>query len=147
MALALALAMVTWVRGLALVLKMIREGSTGLTSLIRSLDKSHPARVGGTAVFLASDPEVAPAALLHNLKHNRVLHESNIIVHVSVRNTPRVPDDERLTMELVNADFTRILMAYGYMERPSITRGLALARKAGVKSTSCRPRSSSAGEV
>ena len=133
MALALALAMVTWVRGLALVLKMIREGSTGLTSLIRSLEKSHPARVGGTAVFLASDPDVAPAALLHNLKHNRVLHESNIIVHVSVRNTPRVPDDERLTIEFISADFTRILMAYGYMEQPSITRGLALARKAGVK--------------
>ena len=88
MALALALAMVTWVRGLALVLKMIREGSTGLTSLIRSLEKSHPARVGGTAVFLASDPDVAPAALLHNLKHNRVLHESNIIVHVSVSEYP-----------------------------------------------------------
>ena len=133
MALALALAMVTWVRGLALVLKMIREGSTGLTSLIRSLEKSHPARVGGTAVFLASDPDVAPAALLHNLKHNRVLHESNIIVHVSVTNTPRVPDDERLTIEFITADFTRILMAYGYMEQPSITRGLALARKAGVK--------------
>ena len=133
MALALALAMVTWVRGLAIVLKMIREGSVRLTSLIGSLEKSHPARVAGTAVFLASDPDIAPAALLHNLKHNRVLHEKNFIVHVSVATTPSVPDDERLTIEFITADFTRILMVYGYMEQPSIIRGLALVRKAGIK--------------
>jgi KUP system potassium uptake protein len=133
LALGLALLMWTWVRGLAIVLGMIREGSARLTSLVRSLEKSQPVRVAGTAVFLASDPDVAPAALLHNLKHNRVLHESNIIVHVSVATTPRVPDDERLTVEFINADFTRILMVFGYMEQPSITRGLALARKAGVK--------------
>ena len=69
---ALALAMVTWVRGLAIVLKMIREGCVRLTSLIASLEKSHPTRVAGTAVFLASDPDIAPAALLHNLKRQSV---------------------------------------------------------------------------
>jgi KUP system potassium uptake protein len=118
---------------MTIVLQKIHAASVGLDSLIRSLAKSHPARVAGTAVFLASDPAIAPAALLHNLKHNRVLHERNFIVHVSFATTPRVPDDERLTIEYLDDDFTRILLVYGYMEEPSITRGLGLARKAGVK--------------
>ena len=61
------------------------------------LQKSRPPRVPGTAVFLTSDPDVAPSALLHNLKHNHVLHERNVIVTVNVATTPRVPDDERVS--------------------------------------------------
>ena len=118
MALALALAMVTRVRGLAIVLKMIREGSVRLPSLIGSLRsrtrRGSPARQS----FLASDPDIAPAALLHNLTHNRVLHENNFIVHVSLATTPSVPDDERLTTEFITADFTRILWSTAIWSSP-----------------------------
>ena len=93
------------------------------------------------------DPDIAPAALLHNLKHNRVLHASNFIVHVSVATTPTVPDDERLSIEFITADFTRILVVYGYIEQPSITRGLALVRKAGVKFDIMSTSFFSAGEA
>lgn len=133
MALALGLVMTTWIRGLAVALAKIHGASVPLPTVARSLAKSDLARVPGTAVFLAADPEVAPAALLHNLKHNHVLHERNIVVHVSFATTPRVPEAERLTVESISADFIRVRMSYGYMEEPNITRGLAHARALGVR--------------
>ena len=97
------------------------------------LEKSPPHRVKGTAVFLTSDPDTAPAALLHNLKHNKVLHEKNVILTVKTVDTPRVDDEERVRIEHIGDSFWRVEMTYGYMETPNIPRGLAILRKQGFK--------------
>ena len=97
------------------------------------LQRSPPHRVKGTAVFLTSDPETAPTALLHNLKHNKVLHEKNVILTVRTVDTPRVRDENRAKIEPIGDGFWKISMTYGYMETPNIPRGLALLRKFGFK--------------
>jgi KUP system potassium uptake protein len=89
--------------------------------------------VPGTAVFLTSDPDVAPDALMHNLKHNHVLHERNIIVCVSVATKPYIADGARLTITTLSDRFTRVDMCFGYMEETNLPRALALARRQGVK--------------
>ncbi len=132
-ALALGLVMVTWVQGSAIVIGKARLTSTAVSSLIASLSRSKSVtRVPGTAVFLTADPEVAPSSLLHNIKHNHVLHSHNVLVTVAVTNTPRVPDSERLTIEYLSDSFTRIIAEYGFMEEPNVPRAMALARKQGV---------------
>ena len=84
-------------------------------------------------MFLTSDPDTAPAALLHNLKHNKVLHEKNVILTVRSVDTPRVEDDERVRIEHIGDSFWRVEMTYGYMETPNVPRGLAILRKQGFK--------------
>jgi KUP system potassium uptake protein len=97
------------------------------------LEKSPPHRVKGTAVFLTSDPETAPGALLHNLKHNKVLHEKNVVLTVKTVDVPHVTDDDRVRVAPLGDGFWKVLMTYGYMETPNIPRGLALLRKLGFK--------------
>jgi KUP system potassium uptake protein len=123
----------TWVRGSHHVQKKAHESSVELTKLISMLDKSHPMEVPGTAIFLTQDPDTAPSALLHNLKHNRVLHAQNFIVTVQVANTPRVADEKRLTLERLSDRFLRVKLQFGYMETPNVPRALALARRRGEK--------------
>ncbi len=126
-----------------MVVDKTRRDTLPLTSLIRSLTKVQ--RVPGTAVFLTSEPDLAPQALLHNLKHNKVLHESNVVLAVRTRDVPRVPDGERTEVLQVAPDFWRVTLSFGYMESPNVPRALAGCRQRGSSSTSCRPRSSSAG--
>jgi KUP system potassium uptake protein len=104
-----------------------------LLELVGMLEKSPPHRVKGTAVFLTSDPDTAPAALLHNLKHNKVLHEKNVILTIRTVDYPRVNDEERVRIEHIGDSFWRVEMTYGYMESPNIPRGLAILRKQGFK--------------
>jgi KUP system potassium uptake protein len=104
-----------------------------MSDLMGMLQKSPPHRVKGTAVFLTSDPETAPAALLHNLKHNKVLHQKNVVLTVKTVDTPRVRDENRVKIEPLGENFWKISMTYGYMETPNIPRGLALLRKVGFK--------------
>jgi KUP system potassium uptake protein len=122
----------TWVRGTAIVNAKARAASVGTEQLIAMLKKSHPARVPGTAVFLTSDPESAPAALMHNLKHNHVLHERNFIVTVATATTPKATDAERIAIEPLADSFWRIRLTYGYMEVPNVPKALALARREGI---------------
>ena len=123
----------TWVRGTRYVQRKAHEGSVSLHSLLGMLAKSHPIDVPGTAVFLTSDPEIAPSALMHNLKHNHVLHAQNFIVTVETAPTPKVVDSERLEIEKLNDRFTRVRLTFGYMEEPNVPKALALARKRGAK--------------
>jgi KUP system potassium uptake protein len=98
------------------------------------LDKSSRLKiVPGAAVFLTSDPDIAPAALMHNIKHNHVLHERNMIVCVSMATRPFVPDAERVHITKLSERFSRIDMTFGYMEETNVPRALALARKMGEK--------------
>jgi len=93
---AMVLLIVTWQKGSRILIQKTRRIEVPLDSLIKSLEKRPPHVVPGTAVFLTSDPEFAPASLMHNLKHNKVLHEHNVILTISVADTPRVPDDDRV---------------------------------------------------
>ncbi|WP_262029086.1 potassium transporter Kup [Microvirga sp. Mcv34] len=123
----------TWVKGTRILFEKTRKIDVPFLELVQMLEKSPPHRVKGTAVFLTSDPDTAPAALLHNLKHNKVLHEKNVILTVNSADVPRVEDEDRVALEHVGDSFWRIRLSYGYMETPNIPRGLAILRKQGFK--------------
>jgi KUP system potassium uptake protein len=123
--------MYTWRRGTRLLVDKTRRLETPLDSLVAMLEKKPPQRVPGTAVFLTSDPHSAPTALLHSLKHYKVLHEKNVILSIETEHTPRVPLEERVRIEPVGQTFSRVTLRFGYMETPNVPRGLAIARKLG----------------
>jgi KUP system potassium uptake protein len=127
------LVMYTWRRGSRLLFEKTRRLETPLDDLVRMLEKKPPLRVPGTAVFLTSDPKSAPTALLHSLKHYRVLHEKNIILSVETTHTPRVDAAKRVRIEPVGSTFMRVLLRFGYMETPNIPKALAVARKLGLQ--------------
>jgi KUP system potassium uptake protein len=133
MAVALITVMWTWAKGTRILFEKTRKTDVPLPELIAMLAKSPPHRVKGAAVFLTSDPDTAPSALLHNLKHNKVLHEKNVVLTVRMIDVPRVGDDERVTIESLGDSFWKVVMTYGYMETPNIPRGLAVLRKQGFK--------------
>jgi KUP system potassium uptake protein len=118
----LALVMYTWVRGSRVLLRATRKNEAELDWLLRKLEAKPPHRVPGTAVFLTGDPTHAPTSLMHNLKHNRVLHERNIILSIKTEDTPRVPRHERVTTEKLGEDFTLVVARYGFMETPSVPK-------------------------
>jgi KUP system potassium uptake protein len=130
---ALVLLMWTWVRGVTILFNKTRKTDVPLTELVAMLEKSPPHHVRGTAVFLTSDPETAPAALLHNLKHNKVLHEKNVVLTVKTIDLPRLNDADRVRIEPMGPHFWKVVMKFGYMESPNIPKGLALLRKQGFK--------------
>jgi KUP system potassium uptake protein len=125
--------MLTWVRGTKLLTQKFRRDSIPTPALISMLEKSKPMRVKGTAVFLTSSPEIAPSALMHNLKHNKVLHERVWLLSVLTEDTPRVPASKRYQIEKLSEDFTRVILHYGYMQSPRVPAALASLRKAGLK--------------
>ncbi|MBP2159946.1 MULTISPECIES: potassium transporter Kup [Asticcacaulis] len=129
----LFLVMATWVRGSQILMDKSRRDSVMLADLVEMMKKRPPHRVAGTAIFLTSDAEIAPVALMHNLKHNKVLHEKNVILTVRTANTPRVPDAERVTIEIINEDFKKLTISYGFMESPNLPRALGVCRKLGLK--------------
>ncbi|MND69905.1 potassium transport protein Kup [compost metagenome] len=129
----LVMLMWTWVRGAQILADKTRKDSLPLTDLIEMLRARPPHRAPGTAIFLTSDPEVAPVALMHNLKHNKVLHEKNIILTVHTSDRPRVSDQNRVSVEPISDDFKRLTLTFGYMETPNVPRALGLCRKQGLK--------------
>jgi len=133
LAVALIVLMLTWVRGTRILFEKTRKADVPVAELIGMLGKSQPHRVKGTAVFLTSDPETAPSALLHNLKHNKILHEKNVILTVKSADEPRIRDEDRVKVEHLGDSFWRVVMTYGYMETPNVPRGLAILRKLGFK--------------
>src|SRR4051794_18100620 len=127
----LVLLVLTWRRGTNILTNKNRRTEVPLETLIRSLEKKPPHIVSGTAVFLTSEPAFAPTALLHNLKHNKVLHEHNVILTIITTDTPRVREDERVTMVSVSPHFSQVALRFGYMEQPNVPKALAIARKLG----------------
>jgi KUP system potassium uptake protein len=125
----IGLIMVTWVRGSRLLAKQTRKHEADLDWLLRKLEAKPPHRVAGTAVFFTGDPTAAPTALMHNLKHNRVLHERNIILSIRTEDTPRVPRYERITVDRVTDTFIRVVARYGFMETPSVPKILEMCRR------------------
>jgi KUP system potassium uptake protein len=127
----LMVVMYTWRRGSRLLLEKTRRLETPLHDLVRILERKPPARVPGTAVFLTSTPESAPTALLHSLKHYKVLHEKNVILTIETADAPRVEPEERVRIEPVGETFTRVVLRFGFMESPNVPKALAVARKHG----------------
>ena len=129
----LMLIMGTWVRGTRILFEKTRKTDVPLDELISMLERSPPHRVRGTAVFLTSDPSRAPSALLHNLKHNKILHERNMVLTVRSMDTPRVRSEDRVTIEAIGDSFWTVELRFGYMEQPAIPRSLSSLRKYGFK--------------
>ncbi len=127
------LGMFTWVRGSQILATKSHRDSIPLADLVASLRNRPVHRVPGTAVFLSSQGDVAPVALMHNLKHNRVLHERNIILTVETADRPRVAEDERLRIEAISPEFSRITLCYGFMETPDVPKALGHGRKQGLR--------------
>ncbi|HEY5216784.1 MAG TPA: potassium transporter Kup [Pseudolabrys sp.] len=127
----LVLLILTWRRGSGILISKTRRTEVPLDTLFRSLEKKPPHIVPGTAVFLTSDPEFAPTALLHNLKHNKVLHEQNVVLTVITADTPRVPEEGRVQITPLSKHFSRVSLKFGYMEQPNVPKALAIARKHG----------------
>ena len=121
----------SWRRGSAMLLDKTRRTEVPLDDLIKSLEKRPPHIVKGTAIFLTSDPGFTPTALLHNLKHNKVLHENNVILTVETAQTPRVDPAERVRMEAISDKFAKVRLRFGFMESPNVPKALAIARKLG----------------
>jgi KUP system potassium uptake protein len=121
----------TWRRGSGILIQKTRRIEVPLDDLIRSLEKRPPHIVKGTAVFLTSDPSFVPTALLHNLKHNKVLHEHNVVLTIETAHTPRVDLSERFRMERISDKFFKVRLRFGYMEQPNVPKALAIARKQG----------------
>ena len=126
----------TWRRGSAILMEKTRHTDIPLSSFVSSIERKSdhsPAHVPGTAIFLTSDPESAPAALLHNLKHNHVLHDKNVILTIRTTNKPRVPQEDRYSVEKVSDRFSRVELRFGFMESQNVSQALATLRKTGVK--------------
>jgi KUP system potassium uptake protein len=125
------LLMYTWRRGSRLLFEKSRKLEFPLADLVAMLEKRPPARVPGTAVFLTSDPVSAPTALMHSLKHYKVLHEKNVILTIESAPTPRVDLSERVKLEQISPTFTKVTLKFGFMESPNVPKALAIARKLG----------------
>jgi len=127
----LMIVMYTWRRGTRLLFDKTRRQETPLKDLVRMLERKPPQRVPGTAVFFTSDPESAPTALMHSLKHYKVLHEQNVILTVETADLPHVAPAARVRIEQISPTFSRVRLRFGYMETPNVPKALAIARKVG----------------
>jgi KUP system potassium uptake protein len=110
----------TWKRGRFVLTERLGEDAMPLDLFIQSIEASPPTRVPGTAVFLTSTPSRVPHSLLHNLKHNKVLHERTVFLTVVTRDIPYVGDDERFEVEPLGGDFYRMTADYGFKEDPDV---------------------------
>jgi KUP system potassium uptake protein len=131
LAAAVMVVMYTWRHGSRLLFEKTRRQEISFDDLVRMLEKKPPTRVPGTAVFLTSTPDAAPTALMHSLKHYKVLHEQNVILTIETADTPRVHSSERVRMEQVGETFSRVTLRFGFMETPNVPKALAIARKHG----------------
>jgi len=120
----------TWATGRRLLRERLFESAMPLDLFIKTAAKS-VRRVPGTAVFLSASPEGAPPALLHNLKHNKVLHERIVILTVKVMGRPHVDDADRVEFSELGPDFYRIIARYGFMQEVDVPAAMAMARQCG----------------
>lgn len=125
--------MTTWKRGRVILSERLRTGSMPFKTFAERLGADKVIHVPGTAVFMYSDPTATPPALVHNLKHNKVLHEQVVLLSVETMEIPRVPNKERLEVTKLENGFYRVVLHYGFMEDPNVPRDLVRARKQGLE--------------
>jgi KUP system potassium uptake protein len=125
LAIGLVMMMWTWKQGREILLKNMHQNDPKLENFVKSLHNNTKARIERTAVFLCKNPDTVPQALMHNLKHNQVLHKSNLILTVAFAETPLVTLDERLEVKEIGAGFWQVVVHFGFMENPDIPKALA----------------------
>ncbi|XLM21151.1 KUP/HAK/KT family potassium transporter, partial [Chromobacterium piscinae] len=123
--------MSTWKQGREMLFNRLREQALPLDGFIENLEAFPPARVQGTAVFLTSTLHGVPHALLHNLKHNKVLHERVVLMTVRTEDVPYIPDDDRLDIVQMSASFWRVVARYGFKEDPNVLEVIEMCAKEG----------------
>ncbi|HXU30858.1 MAG TPA: potassium transporter Kup [Thermoanaerobaculia bacterium] len=124
--------MVTWRRGRQILAERLSRQALPFASFVASIQPETPPRVPGTAVFMARDPEATPTSLLHNLKHNKVLHDQVILLTIATEEIPEVPKKERITIDGYGKGCFRVLARYGFMQDPSIASMLEGMRAQGI---------------
>jgi len=125
--------MMSWRWGRGRVLAGRASSGMPLDMLVANLRPDHPSRVPGTAIYMTSQINNVPAALLHNMKHNKVLHERNVMMTVQTSDVPRVPEADRLEIKHFDQNFHTVRIRYGFLEEPDIPRALALCRVGGFR--------------
>jgi KUP system potassium uptake protein len=125
--------MMTWMWGRERLAVQRASGALPLVTLLDNLRPDHPARVPGTAVYMTARVDNVPAALLHNMKHNKILHERNVLMTVRTEDVPRLPEAERLEIHHLSQNFHTVTIHYGFLEQPDIPRALALCRVGGFR--------------
>ena len=125
--------MVTWRRGREILFERLKTSSIPLMPFLKSLFEEPPPRVAGTAIFLIGDPDAVPHALLHNLAHNKILHERIVFLTVVYRDEPWVPFDERVEVERLGHDCYRIRIHFGFMNVPDVPKALELCAEHGLQ--------------
>jgi KUP system potassium uptake protein len=128
----LVLVMLTWRRGTRILAEISKKNEVGLGDFISMLAKSSVVRASGTAVFLTGNPNATPTALLHNIKHNKVLHANNIVLNVITEDTPRVSESERISFQRLSDVFANVTVRFGYMESPHVPKALTACRNHGL---------------
>jgi KUP system potassium uptake protein len=124
--------MTTWRRGRELVVREIKQGGLALEPFIENIAEHPPLRVPGTAVFLTANQNAVPHALLHNLKHNKVLHERNVLLTAEILETPAADADERIHIVPLGDEFYRLSLRFGFAEDPNIPLALSKCSNAGL---------------
>jgi KUP system potassium uptake protein len=125
--------MSTWARGRAQLLQSIRAEGLGLQDFVNALDPRSMHRIERTAVYPVAEPDTVPQALLHNLKHNQVLHERNVILTVNFREVPWVGMEDRVQVQPLGRGFWRVALHYGFMQTPDVPKALSLCESHGLK--------------
>jgi KUP system potassium uptake protein len=131
--LALFALMSTWARGRELLLQSIRSEGLALQDFVQGLHSDEPPRVQRTAVYTVADPDTVPHALLHNLKHYRVLHARNVVLTVHFQDTPWVDETERAEVQALGNGFWRVTLSFGFMQVPDVPRALAGCQAPGLE--------------
>jgi KUP system potassium uptake protein len=124
--------MSTWKRGRSQLNEIQKQGAMPLDTFIESLSRRPPLRVRGTAVFMTSSPDGVPVVLLHHLKHNKMLHETVVLLSVQTRGIPQVPSDTSVSIEDLGRGFHRIVALYGFMQTPNVPEILKVAQRKGI---------------
>ena len=122
----------TWKRGRQLLYDRLQQDSIPLDAFLSSLSYGGPQRVPGTGIFMTTRPDGVPRAMLHNLLHNKVLHERVILLNVSMQDIPHVGDAERMRVEALPQGFYRVIVSYGFKDDPNIPRDLELCERYGM---------------
>jgi KUP system potassium uptake protein len=125
--------MTTWHRGRQLLHEAIQPLMLPLDLWVQDVARTKPYRVNGTAIFMSSNPDGVPSALLHNFKHNQVLHEQVVLLSIQNVPAPQVPSRQRTTVQDLGEGFFRVVAQYGFMERPDVPHMLRRARQDGLE--------------
>jgi KUP system potassium uptake protein len=114
----------TWLRGRALLAERVAKGAVPLGVFLQDVEKRQPVRVAGTAFFMSGNPGVTPLALLHNMRHNKVLHERVVILNVRTDEVPHIAPVDRFSIDCLALGFWRISLRFGFMDEPDVPREL-----------------------